>query len=192
MTIDKLKQMPMFKELNANVRLQWLLLFVLVILLGSAIKAGVDANTETYSELSAQQNLTTRLKTASDTPFDEQAFTQLQSRIGDMVQSVPSAPAMSIAEAQSLSEVNKLRDKVFSAGRTTLLGTETLIFGAQSFYQTRIELNGNHDLLKLLSLLQQVDGTNLHMRLVTLQIRTGRRNNSLTLVMDYLHRQEVK
>jgi hypothetical protein len=192
MIIDKLKQMPLLKELNANPRLQWLLLLVLVILLGSMLKAGTDANTEIYSELSAQQNLTNRLQTASDTPFDEQAFMQLQKRVDEMVLSVPSAAAISIAEAQALSELNKLREKIYSDGRTTLLGTETLTFGTQSFYQTRIELNGSHDLLKLIELLYQVDGSKLHMRLVTLQIRSGRRTNTLTLVMDYLHRQEIK
>lgn len=181
----------LLKELKANVRLQWLLLLVMLILIISFLKATIDANAELYDELSAQQLATSRLATALKTPIDENSLESARENMASMLASIPVAASMNIAEAQALSRVTKLREKVYNQGRTSLVGTEVLNFGANQLYQTRIELSGSHNLLNFIEVLKHVDERQSHLRIMTLQLRAGSRNSSLTLVVDFLHKQEV-
>lgn len=185
----KLKDLPLFQELKANVRLQWLLLFVLLILLLSGLKTAKDANEELYSELNAQQNATTRLINALNTPVDDESLVALRDSMSSMLNEIPVAASMNIAEAQAISQITQLREKAYNDGRTTLVGTEVLNFGARQLYQTRIELSGSHNLLNFIDLLKHVDERKSYLRIMSMQLRAGNRNSSLTLVVDFLHQQ---
>ncbi len=177
----------LFEQIRANTRLQWMLLAVLIILLSSGLKAFIDGNSELYNELNSQQNLSDRLQRALNTPINDEALTQSQQNVQQTLSSIPKAPGQSVAEAQALSEMNKIRETLFTEGRANLIGTEQVQYGGSNFYQTRVELSGNHDPKKLISLLDNLDGSKPNMRLMTFQLRAGRRVSSLTLVLDYLH-----
>ena len=180
---------PMFIELKANVRLQWLLLLVAVILCLSGIKAFSDVNAAKAQSIQQQLALLQRLENAMQQPLSQEQLTQADETLAKLLAQVPSSQSSSVAEATALAKVDNIANGRITRGRANLVGSDEIVVGDNKFWQVRVEYRGQlnqHDLFALLSL---VDGADVTSRLVSFQYRPNQRGN-ISMVLDFMFRPE--
>lgn len=189
MSNNNFLESPLANEIRQNKRLQWLLLIIAAILVLSVVKGFIDVNDDIESELDSKESLLIRLKSAAEQEISPEIFQSLNSREEAIRSSFPVAVSVSIAEAEALSAINAIANGLISDGRAKLIGSDTLTFGEQIFWQVRVEYQGELSQRELTALLGNLDGSKPEVRLVSFRYRIGR-SNSVNLILDFLYRKD--
>lgn len=191
MMISDLRQQAWFAELEQNKRLQWMLLLVMVIVLLSLGKAFSDFVSEEQNAVEPQRQLLIKLLEADARPIEDLDINDKEAAATALLEKVPVASSKSVAEAQALTQVESLISTYVTNGRATLVNTTELTFGQRGFWQVRIEVRGRLDEKKLIGLLRQFDGSQIHQRAPSMQYRP-KASNTFTVVVDYLFQKEAQ
>lgn len=190
MSISALRNHPAFQELNTNKRLQWLLLIIVGMLCASGLKALSDKNTEIVSEIQTQQRLLSRLEAAAKMELTEQQVDAKMQKTRALLNNIPSAPSVSVAEANALSQIETIGSDV-QRGRSSLVGTETLMSTAHTLWQVRVEYQGQLNQHSFSTFLERVDGSEPTVRVVSFRYRPGERG-TFAVVLDFMFKQQAK
>tara|TARA_B100002049_G_C16004604_1_gene343055 strand:+ start:137 stop:712 length:576 start_codon:yes stop_codon:yes gene_type:complete len=189
MNLQSIKHSKAFDEFRANKRLQWLTLLVLAILLASFIKSVSDSVQEIETTTSQQQAMVNRLKAAAAVELSDTKLNEARIAVAELIEQAPSASSSSIAEAQALTLAEKQFLVLLKRSRANLVGTETVQYGNETFWQIRIELSGQLKPKSVFTLLQYFDGGLIYQRLASFQFRP-KVSNDMSMVVDFLFRQE--
>lgn len=188
MMLKSIKNTKLVIEFKANPRLQWLSLLVLAILLVSLVKSVSDYTGTLQATADSQQAMVDRLNRAASANLPPELVKDAQVAVAALNEKAPTVALQSIAEAEALTRAEKYLAALLKRARANLVGTEVITMGGDAFWQIRIELNGQLDSKKLITLLEKFDGSDPYVRLASFQYRP-KVSNDMTLVADYLYRQ---
>lgn len=195
MSFSTLRNHSVIQELSSNKRLQWLLIIIVGMLCASGLKALSDKNSEIVTEIATQQRLLARLKTAAKMELSEQQVQDKAKQASAVLANVPSAPSISVAEANALSRIETIATNV-QRGRSSLVGTETLAENMSSsnsptLWQVRVEFQGQLNQHSFSTLLNEIDGSDPTVRVVSFRYRPGERG-TFAVVLDFMFKQQAK
>ncbi|WP_102798348.1 hypothetical protein [Bowmanella denitrificans] len=176
------------KELHNNPRLQWLLLAVAVIIALSLIKSMVDSLAEQRGQIQGQLNLLARLQHSASSETDPEQSQRLAARLSELHDRLPVAPSASVAEAKALAEVESSIGSMLGRKRLSLIGSEPLTVGQQTYWSVRVDIAGQLPGPDYIRLLSMFDNTSGYRRIASLQY-SPKTSDSLSLVVDLLYRQ---
>lgn len=179
----------LYKEVQGNIRLQWLLVAILAILLLSFSKNVSDGVNNKEQQLLDDLGLLGKLSAISQAPLDENESQRVSTLVGQQLDKLPNATSMSIAEATALAFSEKNVGKTVDNLRVDIIGAQSIVLGNTRFWQVRIKIEGRLAPLKLIDFMSEFDGEQIGQRLITLQYRPGA-SNVLSAVFDLLYLEE--
>ncbi|WP_346993080.1 hypothetical protein [Alteromonas gracilis] len=175
---------PAIDELKSNKRLQWLLLIIVGILSISGLKALSDKSESLKGEVLLQQSLLNRLEVAASMELSEEKVKDSSEELEQLLAQIPSASSVSVAEAEALSRAQQTIRKVERI-RSTLVGTDTIGSQNMALWQVRVELQGQLNNRNFHSILEEVDGSDTTVRVVSFRYRPSERG-AFAVVLDFL------
>lgn len=192
--VDKLvfqfKQTKLAQELNQQPRLQWLILFIFVILLVSVSKSGFDAVALYRENMENEINLYNRLNALKNAEFSSTELDEAAQQSEKLSDAIPIASSQNAAQASALSEIEQELRSLAERERYKLLGSEVITIGGKQFWSIRIEIVGQLKPNNTLALMQAFDPKVLHRRVSSFRY-SPKANNSLSLVVDLLYKQDA-
>lgn len=189
MFYKNIQQSKLYKEVEGNYRLQWLLVAILAILLLSLSKSVNDGVNNKEQQLFDDLALLAKLIAISEAPLDDNESERVSTLLEQELENLPKASSRSIAEATALAFSEKSIGKSVDHLRVDIIGAESVVLGEKRFWQTRIKIEGRLAPLKLMDFVNEFDGKNKGQRLVTLQYRPGA-SNVISAVFDLLYLEE--
>lgn len=186
---EKIVNSRLFDEIRANVRLQWLLVVVLGILLVSLSKTLNDAVESESNQVSQQHLMVEKLTLAANKSVDAELLGSLEQQVESKLSDIPSSASMNVAEAEALKLGENTIAKDIYSSRVTMVGSEPVTIGGNEFWQVRIQVNGRLPQKSFISFLSHFDGSNIYVRLNSLEYfpQSGDR---VTAVVDYLYKRQ--
>lgn len=178
-----------YKEVEGNVRLQWLLVAILAILLLSFSKNVNDGVNYKEEQLFDDLALLGKLTAISQAPLDENESQRVSALVEQELGKLPKATSMSIAEATALAFSEKSIGKSVNNLRVDIIGAQSVALGNKRFWQIRIKIEGRLPPRNLIDFMTEFDGENVGQRLITLQYRPGA-SNVLSAVFDLLYLED--
>lgn len=185
---ELLYKLSFLNEVRENSRLQWLLvlvLFIVVLSLSDVMLGTIDAQA---SDVKSQARLLSKLNNAIENPIDENASKEISKALAERKETIPVSVSRSIAEAGALSSAEQKISVLLNNGRVDIVGTKTLTFANEAFWEVRIKIEGRMPPLKFIELLELFDGAEPHRRLVSMQYRP-KAANVVTIVYDVMLKQ---
>jgi hypothetical protein len=186
MLLEKLIKSQLYTEYQNNKRLQWMVVFILLILALSLLKSlSETVNKQQYDTLQ-QINLLARLTQSANNTVDADIVKRLEETYYNATSSLPQASSPSTAEAQALIEVEQKIGSLLTRKRLNLLGSEPFIQRTQTFWSVRIEVSGQLTENKLIDLLKYFDSGVKHRRIASFQY-SPKTSNTINLVIDLMY-----
>lgn len=184
--INQLKQSQIASEYTKNKRLQWMLTLIVVIVVLSFAKYTLDILTDYKAEAKTQLNLLTKLTNSANSPIDESLLTSITNHLQKQTEKITTVISSSTAEAQALEDIELNVGNLVTRKRLNLIGSEELTWGDQTFWSVRIEIAGQLEENKFVSLLKSFDSSNKNKRITSMQY-SPKASNSINLVVDMLY-----
>jgi hypothetical protein len=184
--IDKLANSQLYTEYKSNKRLQWMLAFIVLIIVISLLKQFSDKINQQRSETLTQINLLARLTQSTNNSIDENVISKQEASYVKVINTLPKASSASTAEAQALTEIEKILGELITRKRLNLLGSEPLGQNLQAFWTVRIEVSGQLSEKKLIDLLKYFDSEVQHRRIASFQY-SPKISNTINLVIDLMY-----
>lgn len=182
---DRILESEHFASVRGNLRLQWMLVFVLILLCVYIGKISIDGLEDDQSTLSQQAQLYARLLATLEADINDADLEKWQAAYQASLSALPTAASQSIAEASALAQLENTLSPLLIRARLNLLGAEQSQVNATTFYKVRVELSGQLSTDKLTELLQ---GFATHREYFLLQTMnySPRASNSVSFVIDVL------
>jgi preprotein translocase subunit SecD len=174
-----------FASVRGNVRLQWMLVAILVLLCVYIGKISVDGLQEDQQALSQQAQLYARLLATFEADINEEELQRWQDVYNTTLSAIPVATSASIAEASALAQLENTLSPLLNRARLNLLGAEESVVAGKTFYKVRVELSGQLNTDRLTELLQSFANNRNHFFLQTMNY-SPRASNTVSFVIDVL------
>ena len=187
--ISQFKNNASFKAVEDNPRLQWMLTAVVAILCLSAGKSALDSLAEPIQEAKAQHTLLAKLRSSEQQSVDIDFEERHQAELSQLLNVIPVATSESTAEAKTLSEIESLIGQHVDNLRMSLLGTEAIRSGNETFWTVRVDIAGQAKEKSMISILEHFDGEVSNSRMSSLQY-SPKTSNSIKMVVDMLYREQ--
>ncbi len=178
------------KELNSQPRLQWLLIFILVLICVSLLKSIYDNNQEITKNVSSLASTHSRLSALENTEISNELINTARDISDELLSQIPSVTSSSIAEASILSQLESSLQSIVSRQRLSLLGTDNIYLGDRNAWSIRIKIDGQLSEDNLVNFLQIVSPTSIHLRLASLTY-APKRSDSMSAVLDVLYLEDA-
>ena len=176
-------------EIKRNVRLQWMLVAIAVIL-AISISKSLNDNLDTQQIVLQQQiNMLARLQHTAQSPIDDSMLQQIDALYTEKIGNIETVISASTAEAKALTVVEAKIGKLLTRKRINLLGTETINIANQIFWSVRIEVAGELAEKDYIIFLANFDHKIKNKRITSLQY-SPKISNSVSAVIDLLYRRE--
>jgi hypothetical protein len=175
-------------EFQSNPRLQWMTVVIAAILLVSLTKHFADLIESEKQQIQTSINLAEKYQRTASSSFDTEGVEKLKQTQTNWLDAIPSAFSASIAEASALSEVEQKVNKLITAKRLNLIGSEELTFASEVFWQVRIEIAGQIKPSNLIDLLANFDSKDRHVRIASMQFNP-KAANTVNLVVDIMFKR---
>ncbi|MBO1254145.1 hypothetical protein J3L16_00440 [Alteromonas sp. 5E99-2] len=185
-TLSKITSSSSFKELQANVRLQWLILAVFSILLLSLSDTLLSPLAEKKAEVQQQHSYLNRLSNLEETNIDEKNIDKINDSLSKQLKHYSTASSLSNAEARALESVERALRKSIQRIRLNLIGSEAINMGNQTFWNVRIDVSGKIKNQEVISFLNKIDYKKQDWRISSVQY-SPKSTGSLSIVIDVLY-----
>ncbi|MFC4700069.1 hypothetical protein ACFO4O_07880 [Glaciecola siphonariae] len=182
---EQLKQSESMQSLHSNVRLQWMLLLILLLVFVYVAKLSYDSLDENKRALSQQAQLYSKLLATFEADIDAQTISQWEDLHNETLNALPKASAANIAEASALATVEASLAKLLVRSRLNLLGSEEKVISGHTFYKVRLEISGRLPTENFVQFLQILEN-NRHQVLVQTMNYSPRTSNTIALVVDVI------
>lgn len=186
--IDVIKRSSAWEEFSANKRLQWMVVGIVLILVMSISKSMFDLLDERRNEALRTHAMLERMVEAASHPVSESAFQKAETALSNLLKKVPSVATASIAEAEALSAATQLINTTIARPRARMVGTETLIYEGDTYWQVRIKVDGGLHELNFIKLLEFFEEDYPQIRLYSFDFQPDAKG-VVSLVVDYLYQQ---
>lgn len=177
------------QELGSNIRLQWMLLAIAIILSVSLTISAFEELNELSEENRVLIALNSRLVNTVNNPPTQEQLEQVLNVKQELFAFIPAVNSANVAEASALSLIENELKGVIERSRFTLLGTEEIRVGNTIFWSVRIEVAGRVEPAQLSNLLETADAKYINRRVPALRY-SPRIANTVTAVYDFLYRKE--
>lgn len=177
----------LLEEVRTNKRLQWLGVIILGLLSISGLKALSEKNSSLVTEIQNQHRLLQKLDAATKLKLNIEDVELTVQQADALLSKLPIAPSIAVAEAESLSRVERITSNV-KKSRSSLVATNTINAAQDTLWQVRVEFQGQLDEQFFSGFLQNIDGSDPTVRLISLRYRPDRAG-VLYIVIDFMFRK---
>lgn len=125
---------------------------------------------------------------AASHPISESALRKMEESLTNLRSNIPTVASASIAEAEAISASTQLINTAIARPRARMVGTETLIFAGDTFWQIRVKIDGGLHELNLIKLLEFFEEDNPQIRLYSFDFQPDAKG-AVSLVVDYLYQR---
>lgn len=185
---DVIKRSSVWDELSGNMRLQWMLVGIALILVVSVSKSLFDVIDERRFEAMKTHAMIERMIEAANQPVSESVVRETEASLLELHSKIPSVSTASIAEAEALAAATLLINTTIARPRARMVGTETLVFEGKTYWQVRVKIDGGLHELNLIKLLEFFDEELPQTRLYSFDFQPDAKG-VVSLVVDYLYQQ---
>ncbi|WP_416305722.1 hypothetical protein [Neptunicella sp. SCSIO 80796] len=186
---SRIKSSQAYAEFESNIRLQWMLVAIIIILAASFAKYLADGLNAERNEVKQQINLLARLQNAATLPLDEVKLTETNQNLQIALKNIPTVSSSSTAEAKALTDIEKMVGSLIKRKRINLLGSEQLQIGQVPFWSVRVDIAGQLNTTDFIEFLSYFDQDAKSRRIASLQY-SPKTSNSLNLVVDMLYQRD--
>jgi hypothetical protein len=187
----KINQLAMIDEIKHNLRLQWMLVLIAVIILLSLAKSFSDLKQQLGSERDQQHGFYQRILTAANQPLDENTVIEAKNMFQQAFSALPLAVSDSVAQAQALKRMDAIIKQKIRRPRVALVASEPVIFGNTNGWQVRMNVAGQMPEKALIQLLADISGDQANVRLLSMQYNP-KASDSVAFVVDFLYMAEQR
>jgi hypothetical protein len=184
--MQKFYQSALYVEYQNNLRLQWMMVGILVILTLSLLKSLSDGMQQQRSQTQDQIELLAKLELAAKNGTNDEVADRISGAYFNWIKALPKAASSSVAEAQALTSAEQQLGRLFTRKRLNLLGSEQLNDNGQVIWQVRIEVSGQMAELDFIKLLQGFDSQNKHARIASFRY-SPKASNTINIVIDLIY-----
>jgi hypothetical protein len=185
-----MKENHIYTEFKKNIRLQWMIFVIFLIVTVSITKHFNDQLVEKKLHTLRQTNLLAKLENTAQTPIVEVIVENTNNLFVQQISHIHHATSAGTAEAKALTDLEELVGKYIDRKRINLLGSEKIEVGNSTFWSVRVEIAGRLAHSDFVSFLGHFDQQNQTQRITSLQY-SPKTSNTLSVVIDFIYNGEI-
>lgn len=161
------------------------IVFIFLISIGKTLSDKLEEN---RADALKTHSMIVRMTNAASRPVSDSTLKETSKELDELKGQIPKVETASIAEAEALSAAKNIINTAIARPRSSLVGTESLLIGGQTYWQVRIKIDGGLHELNLIKLLAFFEKDYPQIRLYSFEFQPDSKG-VVSLVVDYLYQQ---